>query len=138
MTDYADPVFPLPEPDFLWVYDMVVHQAGASVTMTAGRKWVNQSASAVFTGYIGGPNRREAEIAARNGVRIDATALAPHGTVIDEADDLEVPADPINPGSIAPPSMYVGRYSITAVRPNPSHARVLLTRIRGETPPHAG
>lgn len=139
MTDYVDPVFPIPEPDFLWVHDLITHQTSASVTVGRGRKWVNQSASVAFVGYASSPDRRELDRAARRGVRIDAVILAPHGTVIDEADQLEVPAETISAsGTVAPPSTLVGRYRIDAVRPNPSHVRVLCMRIRGEDPAHAG
>lgn len=137
MTEYADPAFPLPSPDFLFHHDLVVWTP-ASVVVGRGRKWVNQSASAGFTGYATAPSPSELRRAAARGVRVDAVALAPHGTVVDEACDLEVPAAPTNPGSVAPPTVLVGRYSIDAVRPNPSHVRIVLTRIRGENPPHAG
>lgn len=139
MSSYADPAFPLPSPEFLFVHDLIVWQTSASPTVGRGRKWVNQSASAVVTGYATAPSPAELRRAATRKVRVDAVCLVPNGAVIDESDDLEVPAGPVDggTGTAVPPTVLVGRYSIDAVRPNPSHTRVVLTRIRGETPPHA-
>jgi hypothetical protein len=130
---YADPVFPFPSPTFLWVYDLIVnHQTGASTTTDDNGKWTYiQEASVGFTGYVGAANPREVEKAATRGVVIDAVALAPNGTVVDEGDNLTVPEDP------AIPVVFWGRYDIIGVRPNASHTRVLLTRIQGEDPQHA-
>lgn len=137
MTDYTDPAFPIPPPTFLFVYDLIVHPASASVTVGAGRRWRHQqSASVGFVGYIGAANPREVDRAASRGVRIDAVALAPHGTLVTEADQLEAPTEAATTGNPVP-SVYVGRYAISAVRPNASHVRVLLTRLAGEDPPHA-
>jgi hypothetical protein len=137
VTTYADPVFPLPEPEFLWVYDLLVHPASASVTVGAGRRWRYQEVTPVgFVGYIGAPNPREVERAARRDVRIDAVALAPHGTAVSSEDQLEAAAGVGSTGAEVP-AVFVGRYAIEAVRPNASHVRILLTRIDGEDPPHA-
>lgn len=131
-TAYVDPVFPLPEPAFLWVHDLIAWTS-ASVVVGRGRKWVQQSASAGFTGYATDPSPREERRANALGVRIDAVVLAAHGaTDLGEDGTLEVPA-----ASGAPPVLW-GLYSVNAVRPNPSHVRYLLTRVRGEAPPHAG
>lgn len=134
MTAFADPIFPLPDPGFLWVYNLVVHDQGASVTVGSGRKWrwSNVSGASVM-GYVAAPDRREVDRAASRGVRLDAVALVPHGTAVEEADELEVATT-----SGAPPTLW-GRYEIQAVRPNPSHVRLLLVRIAGEAvPAHGG
>jgi len=137
VTDYTDPVFPIPAPEFLWIYDLVVHPASASVTLGEGRRWrYEQSASVGFVGYIAAPNPRDVDRAARHDIRLDAVALAPHGTAVEAADQFEAPAAAGSTGH-AVPSVFVGRYAIAEVRPNASHVRILLTRIVGEDPPHA-
>lgn len=138
-TAYEDPVFPLPEPEFLWVHSLV-GWSSASVVVGRGRKWQTTSASAAFEGYATAPSPSERRRADREGYRVDAVALAPHGaTGLDEDGTLEVPAAPLLPGHVAPPPVLVGRYTVREVRPNPSHVRYVLTRVRGEgNPPHAG
>jgi hypothetical protein len=132
-TSYVDPVFPLPEPDFLWAHSLVAWSS-ASVVVGRARKWRTTSASAAFDGYATAPSPRELRRADREGYVVDAVALAPHGaTDLDEDGTLEV-----TPGSGAPP-VLVGRYTVRQIRPNPSHVRYVLTRVRGEgNPPHAG
>lgn len=138
---YNDPIFPLPEPDFLWVHDLTIHsQTAASVVVDDDGGWTYaQSASVGVVGYATAPNPREVERAASRGVVIDCIVLVPNGTAVKEEDDVTVPGSTLGFGGTAiPTAVLQGRYEVTGVRPNPSHCRVLLTRIKGEDPPHAG
>lgn len=132
MTVYTDPLFPLPDPAFLWVYPVLIHpHDAASVAVDDNGKWVYAPSGGVaVTGYLGSPNPQEVTLAAARGLRVDAVLLVPHGTVVDEDDQLEA-ADATIPG------IFRGTYRIGAVRPNASHVRVLLTRLSGRDDTHA-
>lgn len=120
----ADALFPIPNPDFLFVHSLVVwSRQGASVTPDADGRWqpgFTSAASAVVTGYLAGaPDVAETSAGQTRGESVGAVALVPIGTAVSHADEVE--AVGISPA-------LDGRYTVTGVRPNPSHLRVLLTR----------
>ena len=130
----GDLVFPLPEPDFLWVFDMVgLRMNGASVTVVddGEGEWHHAPTGAVkvpFTGYVTAPNTREVDRAASRGTVLDAVALAPLGTALVEGDWLDCTKDPSIPPWLA------HTFTITLARPNLSHIRLLLTRAASPAP----
>lgn len=127
-----DTVFPIEDPTFLWAHDLTYRDnVAASVVVDGEGHWVNADApETAFTGYLTAPNPREVARAAANGVILDAVCLAPHTVAV--GDDGTVIA---GAGS-GVPTWLVGSYRVTVVRPNPSHLRVLLTRVRDELPSH--
>lgn len=126
-----DPVFPLPEPDFLWVHDLAYRDdSAASLVVDEERKWTYADTPAVtFTGYLTAPNPRDVDRADSTGVILDAVCLAPHGIGIDDND--VVVAD----SSSGVADYLQGSYRVGVVRPNPSHLRILLSRIKGDPQP---
>ncbi len=123
----VDPVFPLPSPDFLWVHSLIrVPSTAASAVVDAEGHWHYETGpSAAFMGYLTAPNPKEVERAATTGFPLDAVALAPHGTAVAERDRL-IAAN--IPGGEGP--WLDGDYEVALVRPNKSHLRLLLTRLR--------
>ena len=139
MSDAAyDPVFPLPEPDFLWVHDLtLVGQTSASTVVdeATGRWHYGEAApSTTFTGYIGSVGRRETERAAARGIVADAVVLAPHSLPL-APDTAELHRLVCGPDSKATRWLH-GSYKVSEVRPNASHLRLILTRLVGDTVPH--
>lgn len=122
----GDAVFPIPEPTFLWVHNLVVEQTGASAALVVdgegGWSYDDALPTVTFTGYLTAPNPREIERAAKAGYVLDAVALAPLGTAVAEQDRLVA-------SSIS--GHLDGRYTVVQVRPNLSHLRVLCTRLKG-------
>ena len=127
-----DPVFPLPEPDFLWVHTLTYRiHTGASVVVDAEGHWVYGTATPVtFQGYLTAPNPTEFDRAAANAIRVDAVCLAPHGTAVTEESTITADAA----SGVYP--FLQGTYTVSTIRPNPSHLRCLLTRLDGELPEH--
>lgn len=138
MTGY-DEAFPLPEPEFLWIHDLTYTPATAASVIVdpANGKWrYAPSPSVQFTGYIAQADRREVARAATQGITVDAVALMSHtdGAALDPlaAEHGVVVCDGT---STASPWLH-GQYTVTQVRPNPSHIRLILTRLVGEKPLH--
>lgn len=126
----VDPVFPLPEPEFLWVHQLAFrNDSAALLDVDEEGKWTyDDSDLATFTGYLTAPNPREVDRADAHGVILDAVCLAPHGTGIGD-DDVVIA------GAASGVASYLqGSYRVGVVRPNPSHLRILLSRIKGELP----
>lgn len=125
-----DSVFPIDPPDFLWVHTLTYRPTtGASVVVDAEGRWnYGDTTEVEFTGYITAPNPREVDRAATRGILLDAVCLAPHDVGITDSCHLTVAA------SSGAPEWMVGTYTVNTVRPNPSHLRILLTRIRDELP----
>ena len=138
MSTGYDAAFTLPEPEFLWIHDlMLVDQAASVVTDAATGRWTyaNVGASVGFTGYIASVGRGEFQRAASVGIRADAVALIPHSVPVDV---LNAETFTLNCGPDSKASRWLwGEYEITQARPNPSHVRAILTRIVGEKTPHA-
>lgn len=127
-TDYADPVFPLPSPAFLFVHEVLVGVQDTIVTQPDGRWTRDPVPTTPVRGYLTSPNPQETQIAAARGVTIDAVFLCPHGTPVRHQDRIDSTAANV-------PSVLKGRYTVTAVRPNPSHVRVLVTRVEADPVP---
>ena len=124
----GDAVFPLPEPDFLWVHNMVgLRMTGASPTVVddGEGEWHREpstAASIPFVGYVTAPKAREVDRAKALGTILDAVALAPLTTQLGQGDWLDCTIDPSIPASLQ------HTYAIHLVRPNLSHLRLMLTR----------
>lgn len=127
-----DSVFPIGPPEFLWVHQLAYRPTtGASVVVDAEGRWDYANITPTeFTGYITAPNPREVDRAATRGILLDAVCLAPHDVAVTDACHLIVGA------ASGAPDWMVGTYTVNTVRPNPSHLRILLTRIRDELPAH--
>lgn len=124
----GDPVYALPEPDVLWVFNMMgLRMSGASPTVIddGEGEWHRESgnaASVPFMGYVTAANPREADRAKARGWNLDAVALAPLVTTLTQGDWLDCTLDP----TIPPPLRHT--FVIKLDRPNLSHLRLLLTR----------
>jgi hypothetical protein len=123
----GDAVFPIPAPDFLFIHTLTV--ARQSVVVDVDSEGVWRQAEAVVrntvVGYVTAPNARDQRIAASPGQVLDAVALLPRGIVV-------VPDDTLIVAGVS--SRMNGTYLVTAVRPNLSHLRVLLTRVTAPVP----
>ena len=118
----TDPLFPLPEPVILWVHDLsVLPHSNPSAIVDAEGRWEYADNNPIpLRGYFASPNPREVERAAAAGVVVDGVALVPNGSPVTVDDGL----------------VYdTSTYRVALVRPNPSHTRVLLTRVDGTGPP---
>lgn len=121
----ADPLFPIPSPDMLFVYDLRVQPRGASIEVTPDGVPVpvtSLDGSVPVRGYVSTLGRTErpdevGEVLAR------AVALVPLETAVEERDTLFVED---THGGL--PRWLQGWWQVTEVRPNPSHIRVLLQR----------
>ena len=129
----GDAVFPLPEPDFLWVHPLVGRRmSGASATVVEDDEgnWhhaESTAASVAFTGYVTAPSPRDLDRATAKGVALDAVALGAHGVDLKPGDWL----DCTDPGV---PDYLRHTYVVDQVRPNLSHQRFLLTRAQSPAP----
>lgn len=129
----GDAVFPLPEPEFLWVHALIgLHMSGPSVIADDDEgDWHYAPSNAVpvpFTGYLTAPNPKELDRAASRGTAVDAVCLAPLGTPLIASDWLDATTDSNIPESLR------HTFEVGAVRPNLSHLRLLLTRAAYPAP----
>jgi hypothetical protein len=121
-------VFPIPEPEFLWVHNMVgLRMTGASMTVVedAEGQWHREpssAASVTFVGYVADAQPAEIDRAAARGIVLDAVALAPLSTAMQASDWLDCTTD----ASIPPWLQHT--FIIKLVNPNLSHVRLMLTR----------
>lgn len=118
----TDALFPLPEPTFLWVDDLTLYpHSNASPIVDAEGRWEYvETESIPMRGYFATPSPREVDRAAAAGVVVDGVALVPNDSPISVDDSLVH-------GSLA--------YKVVLIRPNPSHTRVLLSRVDTTGPP---
>lgn len=129
----GDAVFPLPEPDFLWVHSLVglrMNGASATVVDDADGGWHREAANAApvaFIGYVTAPNPRDVDRAAASGTVLDAVALAPLGTALLQGDWLDCTDEGV-------PASLRHTFAISLVRPNLSHLRLMLTRSDSPAP----
>lgn len=128
---YQDPVFPLPDPSFLWVHDLIVWPVGSAddVEVDDEGRWRDSAGASVgFTGYLTAPDPRDVRRAAAVSEKLDAVALAPRDVEFTWPCYLEAAAASI-------PPLLRGWYTVAPPRPNASHTRLLLTRLPADPRP---
>lgn len=125
-----DTIWPIDEPTWLWTHTLTFRDNAASaVEVDAEGRWTYaDTAGTDVIGYLTAPNPREVDRAASRGIILDAVFLCAHDSGI--TDQSTVVA------ATGVPPWLVGTYTVSVVRPNPSHSRVLLTRLRDELPAH--
>ena len=123
-----DAVFPIEQPTFLFIHTLTYRVNDPDTVVTDERgHWNYAAATPVsFTAYLTAPNPREIERAAAHGMTLDAVALCGH--------EVTIPHTAHVTAATGVPTWLVGTYRVSAVRPNPSHQRLLLTRIVDEAP----
>lgn len=119
---YRDPLFPIPSPEFLFRHTVTVSRDSQVAVDTDDAGWpITGSAEQVTTrAYVAPPDPRTLTPA---GQAVDVVVLVPNGTAVEHRDTIIV-----DPGQQLA-AQHAGRYRITAVRPNPSHCRILCTRV---------
>ncbi len=131
-TDYVDPVFPLPSPNFLFVHQVLVGAQDAVITASDGTWTRDPVVDTPVWGYLTSPNPQEVQRATGRNAVIDAVFLCAHDTPVRHQDRIDsttaLEGTPI-------PTVLRGKYKIEAVRPNPSHVRVLLNRVEADPEP---
>lgn len=122
MPDYFNPLFPIAPPTWLFCFSVTIVRTSQIEPDTDENGWpiLTDAATVPVTAYISPPEPRTL---APEGEAVDAVALVPNGTVVDHRDLLDVP------DGQQLPAQLVGRFRINQCRPNPSHTRLLLTRI---------
>jgi len=116
-----DPLFPFPEPDILWVYELIHTATAASLVATDDDgRWTSTGPSLTTVGYVAAPDNKAYRLAEVRGVQVDAVALVPRGFAVAVGDLIDVPS--------TVPMGLPGRYRVNLVRPNPSHTRLLIER----------
>jgi hypothetical protein len=123
-----DPLFPLPEPP-VFTYDLTLDSTSSSVVVDTEGGWQYVTATSFVRGYVTPPDDRTLQYAVQQAVEVDAVALVPRNTVVDDGDLLTVP-------TTVPYRGLPGRYRVNVVRPNASHIRLLLRRVEGVDEPH--
>lgn len=123
----GDAIFPFPEPTFLFIHTIHIGNRGTVVTQPDG-SWAHAVTEIPARGYMTAPDPREVAAAASRDVVIDAILLVSNTTIVTEKDQVRC-SDPF-----APPVLQ-GVFAVTGVRPNQSHTRVLLSRVRAESLP---
>lgn len=126
-----DQLFPLSAPP-VFVYDLLVRGAATSgsVLIDAEGKWsYGENPGTVVRGYLAPPNTSTINLGQASGVQVDTVALISleDATATGVAVDDEISATGIHP-------LLDGRYLVKLVRPNPSHVRLLCSRIVGQVP----
>lgn len=123
-----DQVFPIEQPTFLFVHTLAYRVNDPSTVTTDEEGHWNYAAETTvsFAGYLTAPNPREVERAAAHGMTLDAVALCGH--------EVNIPHTAHLIAETGVPSWLIGTYRVMSVRPNPSHKRILLTRVLDETP----
>lgn len=119
---YEDPLFPLPAPDWILTFTVLLHRTSQLVDDTDAEGFpIKTGAPTVpVKAYVGAPDTRDLD---RGGEAADVTVLVRNDIAVSHRDQIEVPLN-----STLPPQMC-GLFRITTVRPNPSHTRLLCTRI---------
>ena len=126
----GDLLFPLPDPGaFLPYVNAVIVWRESLVAPTVdvnGAATYPGAASAVLSEtYVAMVDRSEVDSGDANLEKVSIVVLARNGSPVSHADHLQVTGV----------SQYLdGRYVVDAVRPNPSHLRILCSRM-SEAPP---
>ncbi len=122
MTGYFNPIFPFAPPFWLFCYTATIVRTSQlpSDTDDAGWPVLTGAAQVTVKAYLDQPEPRTL---GPQGEAIDMVALVANGTTVDHRDLLDVP------DGQSLPAVSPGRYRINQVRPNPSHTRLLCTRI---------
>jgi hypothetical protein len=122
MPNYFNPLFPIAPPTWLFCYNAVIVRTSQLASDTDENGWpiLTGATTAAVKAYLDQPEPRTL---GPEGEAIDVIALVPNGTVVDHRDLLDVP------DGQSLPSVMPGRFHINQVRPNPSHTRLLCTRV---------
>lgn len=120
----TDPVFPFPEPDFLFVHTGTIYSKTSDTIDDRGKAAAVYDAGTEVNCYLtaSDPNKEEAVGSER--VRYDAVVLLPLGTSIDVTSRFGCSDSQLIQG-------LGGRFRVLAVRPTLVHIRVLLERFTG-------
>lgn len=119
---YEDPLFPLPGIDWILTFNVILHRTSQIVedTDVEGYPVKTGAATVPIKAYVASPDTRELD---RGGQSADAVVLVANTVAVSHRDQIEVPV-----GTPVPP-MMIGTYRVETVRPNPSHTRLLCTRM---------
>lgn len=120
----VDPLFPFPEPSFLWVHELTRHVPSGDPIPDETGYWTSDNIPTTDTPnipcYVGAYNPSQQEAGDTYEESVDAVALVSHSTPFNRKDEVTV---------TAAAAYLLGRYRVSVVRPNPSHQRLLLTRV---------
>jgi hypothetical protein len=119
---YEDPLFPLPAPDWILTYQVILHRVSllADDTDAEGYPVKTGAPTSTVSAYLAPPDTRKLD---RGGEAVDLAVLVRNDVVVSHRDQIEVP------DSAASPPQLVGLFRVDTVRPNPSHTRLLCVRI---------
>jgi hypothetical protein len=119
---YEDPLFPLPAPDWILTFDVILHRTSQLVEDSDSEGYpIKTGAAAVpIKAYVGPPDTREL---ARGGEAADVTVLVRNDIAISHRDQIEVPITSTLPAQMS------GTFRVLSLRPNPGHTRALCSRV---------
>lgn len=126
----GDQIFPFPEPEWLFVHTVHIGARDAVVTQPDGR-WEHVVVETPARGYLTAPDPQEVSGGNTEVVVIDAVLLVSNSTVVREQDRVRADDPTI-------PPVLTGVFAVVGVRPNQSHTRVLLSRVKREPLPRGG
>lgn len=120
----VDPLFPFPEPTFLFVHELTYH-ATTSSPVVDDTGWYDADAVVASSEqnvpcYVGNYDPSDVSAGDTKETTISAVALVSRDRACRPEDEVTVTKGL---------SHLLGRYRIDQVRPNPSHTRLLLTRV---------
>lgn len=119
----VDALFPVPEPTWLWVHDLVIESVGASVDGRGVTVAEVVTAELPVRGWLGGPDAKLVARGGGDGESLDAVARVPSDTAVTSRSWLRArPQVGLRPG-------MAGRYRVNAVRSTAADLRLLLTRV---------
>lgn len=122
-----DPLFPLPDPGFLLVHHdcvLVWRQSLVAPVVDDEGSWSYPTAASVLISdaYVSQADKNEVPQGETEMESVASVILVRNGSPVDHADEIDVTGV----------SEYLdGHYLVTGVRPNASHTRVLVRRMRG-------
>jgi hypothetical protein len=121
-VSYEDPLFPLPAPDWILTYTVLLRRVSQLVDDTNDEGFPTTTGAPVVSikAYLGSPDTRKLD---RGGESADVVVLVRNDTAVSHRDQIEV-----TPSSGLPTQLQ-GLFRIESVRPNPSHTRLLCNRI---------
>lgn len=119
---YEDPLFPLPAPDWILSYTVLLHRVSqlAEDTDDEGFPIKTGAATVPIKAYVAPPDTNKLNL---GGEFADVTILVRNDIAVSHRDQVEVPTT-----STFPPQMC-GTFRVDTVRPNPSHTRLMCSRI---------